>query len=54
MLANCEQDKRVAMGSSVWKMHDMAAGGAKNLRKGKLRERDPQGKPGRATDASER
>lgn len=43
MLANCEQDKRVAMGSSVWKMHDMAAGGAKNLRKGKLREGEPNG-----------
>jgi len=38
MLANCGKDERVAVGSNVWKMHDMAAGGAKNLRKGKLRD----------------
>jgi len=37
-VGDCELSERVAMGSSVWKMHDMAAGGAKNLRKGKLRE----------------
>jgi hypothetical protein len=42
------------MGRNAWKMHDKTAEGAKNLRKGKLREGDPQGKPGRATDASER
>jgi len=42
------------MGSNVWKMHDRTAGGAKNLRKGRLREGDLKRKPGRATDASER
>jgi len=31
------------MGRNVWKMHDMAAEGAKNLRKGKLREGEPDG-----------
>jgi len=27
--------EHVAMGSHVWKMHSMSAGGAKNLRKGR-------------------